>query len=261
MRFQFLKEDYKRDLENNNIKSDSINKAIIDAMDAEDKDSEEVDVQEQPEAEETEQPVEEQPMEEQQPQEEEIHEALDTVSDKDIKKSLEDTDVKLEESKQLRESDEYTEDEAYLAILDAEGDEETAKEIYESGDYSFYPDIYDWTELAENVIDEIYGGPENLDKQTLEIYFDYEKLGRDLSFDSYESDEQDEDGDYIEISAGEYWCGDENATDEEIGEAFVDEVGIAGVSHPDYYFDYEAYGRDLSFDNFYMTDYGIIEIY
>lgn len=331
MRLLFLKEDYKRDLENNNIKSDSINKAIIDAMD---KGSEEADVQDQVPEEEIEQPAEgEEPMEQEQPEEPEIQEAL---SDDDIKKSLEDTGMKLQESKRLTESaddnfqafltnlgkynegelvgdwfdfpmdeaefeealesigvgeapyeewfvtdyndplgyayetlgeytnldalNEYAEfangadKETFAAILDAQGDFESAKEVYESGDYAFYSNVSDWGELAETLIDDTYGGVEKLDKETIERYFDYEALGRDLSFDSY-----DDEGE--EVSAAEYWCGDENASDEEIGEAFVEAVGFDGVSNPEYYFDYDAFGRDLSFDNFTMTDYGVIEIY
>lgn len=333
MKFLFLKEDYKRDLKNHNIKSDTINKAIIDAMD---KDSEEDDVQAQFPEDETEQTSEE-TMGQEQPEESEMEEALNAD---ELKKSLEDTGVELQESRKLTESvddnfqafltnlgkynegelvgdwfdfpmdedefeealesigvgeapyeewfvtdyndplghayetlgeytnldalNEYAEfannadNNAFAAVLDAQGDFESAKEIYESGDYAFYPNVSDWGELAEAVISE-FGGVEQLDRDTAERYFDYEALGRDLSFDTYES--EDDDGNEIELSAGEYWCGDENASDQEIGEAYVDNVGFDGVGNIEYYFDYDAYGRDLSFDNFTMTDYGVIEIY
>ena len=68
----------------------------------------------------------------------------------------------------------------------------------------------------------------------IERYFDYEALGRELAFDSYGDEE---------VSAGEYFCGDEDASDTEIGESYVAEIGIEGVSHPEYYFDFEEYGR------------------
>ena len=38
-------------------------------------------------------------------------------------------------------------------------------------------------ELAEKYVDDICGGIEWLDRETLERYFDFEAFGRDLSFD------------------------------------------------------------------------------
>lgn len=119
-----------------------------------------------------------------------------------------------------------------------------------NGSYYFYEDVNNEAELGEYIIDE-YGG--TIDPDLASRYFDYEALGRDLSFDSYE----DDDGEYI--SAGEYWCNDENASDADIGEAYVDEVGMDGVANIDYYFDYEAYGRDLLMDRFTLTSNGAVE--
>lgn len=39
-------------------------------------------------------------------------------------------------------------------------------------------------ELGEAIVDQIYGGVENLPKETIENYIDYEAYGRDLSYDS-----------------------------------------------------------------------------
>lgn len=111
----------------------------------------------------------------------------------------------------------------------------------------------DYESIGYYYVDAI-GGVDELDKDTLETYFDYDALGRDLGFDSYENDDYDEDDPDSEeyISAGEYWCGDESASDQEIGEEFVAQVGMDGVANPEYYFDYEAYGRDIYLEgNFY----------
>ena len=114
----------------------------------------------------------------------------------------------------------------------------------------------DESAIAYYYVDSI-GGPENLSKDTLETYFDYDALGRNLGFDTYENPNYDEDDPDSEeyISAGEYWCGDEYASDYDIGVAFVDEVGFDGVSNPDYYFDYKAFGRDCRIErNFYYVE-------
>ena len=132
-----------------------------------------------------------------------------------------------------------------------------AIEGLENGDIIFYPGLNSWEDLAYYIIDDVYGGVENLDPSVQEQFFDYEALGRDLGFDTYES--EDEDGNEIYLSAGEYWCGDENATDYEIGEACVDQLGFDGVGDISRYFDYESYGRDFQYDNFTITSDGIIE--
>lgn len=104
-------------------------------------------------------------------------------------------------------------------------------------------------------VEEVDGGVEHLDKDTLERYFDYEALGRDLGFDEYENNDYDPDDPDSEeyITAGEYWCGDANASDYDIGEAFVDQVGFDSVSNPEAYFDYDAYGRDINLEGNYYN--------
>ena len=64
-------------------------------------------------------------------------------------------------------------------------------------------------------------------------------------------------------TAGEYWCGDEGASDEEIGLAVVEDLGWDGVGKEilKRYFDYEAFGRDIQMDSeFVQTEDGIFEI-
>ena len=109
--------------------------------------------------------------------------------------------------------------------------------------------------IGEYIINEVYGG--EIPKDFLdESYIDYEALGRDIRLEYYKSDDDMPD------TAGEYWCGDENASDQDIGEAFVDEVGIEGVNNLEYYIDYEAIGRDVRLNDggFVITDKGVWQI-
>lgn len=142
--------------------------------------------------------------------------------------------------------------EAVSNALEVTGNLQDAIDGIDNGSIMFYRGVNDNSDLGYMWVDEVYGGAENLDKDTLERYFDYEQLGRDLSFDSYENDEGED------ISAGEYWCGDENASDYDIGVAFVEDVGIDGVSDISSYFDYEQFGRDLTFDGFTFTSDGCV---
>lgn len=88
-------------------------------------------------------------------------------------------------------------------------------------------------------------------------YFDYEAYGRDIRLEYYPMDNEDPE------TAGEYWCGDELASDEEIGHAVVGDLGWDGVGKEiqKRYFDYEAFGRDIQMDSeFVQTEDGIFEI-
>ena len=77
------------------------------------------------------------------------------------------------------------------AIIDAfNGDDEVAEAyIYNYGVDANANDIFivyaeeSNIDLAYTVVDEIDGGVENLTKETLENYFDYESYGRDLAFE------------------------------------------------------------------------------
>lgn len=142
-----------------------------------------------------------------------------------------------------------TDVEAVDNVYEVTGDLKEAIVGLDNGDYIFHKGIKSYSDWGYYIVDEIYGGVENLDTSTLEQYFDYESLGRDLSFDSYGDDEE---------TAGEYWCGDEDASDTEIGEAYVEEVGFDGVSNLENYFDYDWFGRDNSFNMTFTKD-GYVE--
>ena len=155
---------------------------------------------------------------------------------------------------QLRSVEEYDDREREIlsAMMDDGYDFEDAVEVIDRGDYYYCQG--DMSDFVYQYIDEI-GGVSSLGADAIERYFDYEKLGRDLSFDTYEDDNGEE------ISAEEYWCGDETASDYDIGVEYVNAVGFDGVNDPEGYFDYDAFARDLRFEGHFLeTDSGIVEI-
>jgi len=85
-------------------------------------------------------------------------------------------------------------------------------------------------------VDEVYGGIENVSPETLEMYFDYEQFGRDMSMESLDEEDQER---YEQFS-----------NDQEYGKSLVEDFGGVreATDHPEYYFDYESYGRDLAMD-------------
>ena len=102
---------------------------------------------------------------------------------------------------------------------------------------------------------ESLGGFDNI--SNVENYFDYEAFGRDIRLEYYPTDNDDPE------TAGEYWCGDDRADDEEIGREVVSQLGWEGVGreNQERYFDYESFGSDLRMDfEFVQTDDGIFEI-
>ena len=129
------------------------------------------------------------------------------------------------------------------------GDIQEAIDGIENGDIIFYDGISTDYDLGDVIITDVYNG--EIPDELAERYFDYEGLGRDIRLEYYQEDDD------MPETAGEYWCGDENASDYDIGEAFVNEVGIGDQ---DFHFDYEAFGRDLGFENFTFTKDGVIEM-
>ena len=108
--------------------------------------------------------------------------------------------------------------------------------------------------IAHNYIDSL-GGLEELSEETLSQYIDFEALGRDVRLEYYKDDDD------MPETAGEYWTGDENASDEEIGEAIIDQLGVEGINNKEYFFDYSSFGRDIRIDgSFVETSSGIYEI-
>lgn len=123
-------------------------------------------------------------------------------------------------------------------VYEVTGNLEEAIEGLERGRYYYYPGIKNARDWGYKLV-ELSDGVENLGIDTIENFFDYEALGRELDLDMYgENDEQ---------TAGEYWCGDEDASYTEIGEAYVDgDIGM--VSDPGRYFNYEKFGKENLYD-------------
>ena len=89
-------------------------------------------------------------------------------------------------------------------------------------------------------VDEVDGGIENLPEETLDEYIDYEMLGRNINANYSQYDEE------MPETAGEFYFGDADISDKELGERYVSEFGIS-KSEKTNLFDYEEYGRQLGF--------------
>ena len=124
---------------------------------------------------------------------------------------------------------------------------EWAAEYYEGTDMPS-----DQEELANEYLDEEVEGNSVRIGEVCEDHADLEEIGRELDENTYYVSDAD-------VTAGYFWCGDDNASDEEIGEEIVSQLGFDGIANPEYYFDYEAYGRDLGYDGFTITKDGCIE--
>lgn len=148
-------------------------------------------------------------------------------------------------------------EEEFKAAMEYSGDFNDALNLVETGSVEKISD-----ESMSNRMDEAIGyyyvdsiGFSGL--SNVEEYFDYEAYGRDIRIEYYPENAGDPE------TAEEYWCGDESASDEEIGRAVVDQLGWESVSRKslERYFDYEAFGSDLQMDlTFVQTDDGIFEI-
>ena len=71
--------------------------------------------------------------------------------------------------------------EVFVAFIDDGYNVDETFDIVNDRDYIYYETDSD-ADLAYNYIDEI-GGVENLGRDTLERYFDYDGFGRDLAYD------------------------------------------------------------------------------
>lgn len=90
-------------------------------------------------------------------------------------------------------------------------------------------------DLAYSYIESVYGGVENMDREDLEQYCDYETLKDDLKFDL----------DIIIEDEEEREAMTERQIDRFLDE-YIEDIGIECFSNIADYFDYELFGRDLS---------------
>ena len=152
--------------------------------------------------------------------------------------------------------DDGTEEE-FRAAMEYSGDFHDALDLVETGSVTKISD-----ESMSNRMDEAIGAyyMDSMGSNAMsniEEYFDYEAYGQDIRIEYYPVEAGDP------KTAEEYWCGDERASDEEIGRAVVDQLGWDGVGKEslERYFDYGAFGSDLQMDlAFVQTDDGIFEI-
>lgn len=174
----------------------------------------------------------------------------------------------LQELKELQESG--VDEDVLEAIIEATGySVKEAIEIAERGDYYWYPGISSYTDLAYEVIDELGGIGEAVGKNVVN-YIDEDKMRREYRWDireimrdtaeqevddAHEGEDEDsydreqEIEDWMDEHEDEYL---DMIIDEDIRMAEAGEVDLSN------YFDYEAFGRDLSFDGYTITDKGII---
>ena len=173
----------------------------------------------------------------------------------------------LGEYMSLDEVNEYAE--ALEGIVDDGNEEEFKAAMEYSGDFHDAVDLVETGSVAKisdeslsNRMDEEIGY-HYMDSMgfnamsNIEEYFDYEAYGRDIRIEYYPVEAGDPE------TAGEYWCGDDRAGDEEIGREVVNQLGweSVGRENMERYFDYGAFGRDLQMDlTFVQTDDGIFEI-
>lgn len=93
--------------------------------------------------------------------------------------------MNLEEINELAEKYENldeVEQEAFVHFKESGYSTEEALEKATDHDY-FYIEASNDIELGEKYIDEVYGGVENMPREELERYFDWEAFGRDLAYD------------------------------------------------------------------------------
>lgn len=174
----------------------------------------------------------------------------------------------LQELKELQESD--VDEDVVAAIVEATGyGIKEAIEIAERGDYYWYPGISSYTDLAYAVIDEIGSLKDALgdrvvnyideDQMRREYRWDIREVMRDSAEDAVDEAHEGEDEDsYDREQEIEDWM-DEH--EDEYLDMIIDEdirMAEAGEIDLSNYFDYEAFGRDLSFDGYTIVDGGII---
>lgn len=159
--------------------------------------------------------------------------------------------------------------EAYCDGVDDDLDD--AIDVATSGDYSIYWNCNDMTDVAYEWVEEVGGisgvsNPEN--------YFDFDSYGRDcrydldnMAYDDWEYEHRYDDEDEDNEDAEEFESPYDSYDDYDLGEMVIYDMygGFENVSSDtiENYFDYEAFGRDMSFDgNFVFLNSGdCVEFY
>lgn len=148
------------------------------------------------------------------------------------------------------------------AIMEASGEDyDSAKEIFDEGDYIFY-DVFEDSDLARAVIDDV-GGFKEAVGDNLSYYLDEDDIRSDIYYDErnyyeeeYGDNYKDENGEIDEDALNDDF---EDWLDNEMSNIMDDPETYLGDGMSSY-FDFDAFGRDLSFD-YSFTDYGCIRLY
>lgn len=143
---------------------------------------------------------------------------------------------------------------AFIAILEDQGSSnlQYAKEVYESGDYTFFPGVSNDEELGEAYVD-LVGGLEGVNN--IENYIDedkYRESWREAAEQSVREEYPDLDEDSEEFEAKV-----EEDLDNEAQEQL--EIDLRDGADLSDYFDYEALGRDLDFEGYFFASTGAIQ--
>ena len=154
----------------------------------------------------------------------------------------------------IKDSNQYGLNEKQLdAVIEHLG-WERAKEALDDGYVHPYPECRTFGEVAQEIISEL--GEEAFSDSAYEDAFDYEKFGRECSWDWSESEH---DGKTI---YEEYGVGEDD--DKALGEAIVDmygDISELGKETIMRYVDYDNLGRDLRYDGTWIdVDGGMIQI-
>ena len=141
-----------------------------------------------------------------------------------------------------------------------------SKELFDNGDYQFYSGISDYGDLARQLIDDLGGisnavtEPSNyIDEEALRnSYRDpAEEILRDSAVSDIANEEDIEEADVSEEMIEDYIAENidsflESIVDEEISLAEMGEIDLSD------FFDYDKFGRDLSFDGWSIEPTGAI---
>lgn len=151
-------------------------------------------------------------------------------------------------------------------------------EDFDPDRFYLYEDVYDDDTLGRTIIDELEGGIENVDEETLSNHFDYEMFGREeaLYFDANDYVNPNDEkyiaelferygvDDLADISAYD-WYNVAEGDDSALGEAYIAEVygdvKELGKETLERYFDYADYAHDIARYGGSYTEDGFLEDY
>ena len=116
------------------------------------------------------------------------------------------------------------------------------------------------TDFAYYMVDSL--GFDGIGSENLEMYFDYDSFGRDLTMDWHQGDPDETDYEGEPEDPDYYYDGDGEqmmpyGSDQEVAEQWVEDMGgvsALGKDTAENYFDYEGFGRDLLINDYVEED-------